>query len=52
MHEEDKERAVRPERVDLDIILRRMKPETFPDVIDFGPPVGREVQQDTRDDVP
>jgi antitoxin MazE len=27
---------------DLDELLDQMKPETFPEDVDFGPPVGRE----------
>lgn len=28
---------------DLDALLDQMSPDTFPDVVDFGPPVGNEV---------
>jgi antitoxin MazE len=34
---------VRAPSYDLDQLLDQMKPETFPDEIDFGPPVGGEV---------
>jgi antitoxin MazE len=34
---------VRAPAYDLDQLLDQMKPETFPDEIDFGPPVGGEV---------
>ncbi len=27
----------------LDALLDQMKPETFPDEVDFGPPVGEEI---------
>ena len=30
-------------REDLDSLLARMRPETFPDDLDFGPPVGEEI---------
>ena len=33
---------VRAPRYDLDQLLGRMTPETFPDEVDFGPPVGGE----------
>ena len=31
-----------PPAFDLDQLLDQMKPETFPEAVDFGPPVGRE----------
>ena len=34
---------VRAEPYDLDALLDQMRPETFPEDIDFGPPQGREV---------
>lgn len=34
---------VRAPTYDLDQLIDQMKPETFPDEIDFGPPVGGEV---------
>lgn len=34
---------VRPPSYTLDELLAEMTPETFPDEIDFGPPVGREI---------
>ena len=34
---------VRAPAYDLDQLIDQMKPETFPDEIDFGPPVGGEV---------
>lgn len=34
---------VRPPAYDLDQLIDQMKPDTFPDEIDFGPPVGGEV---------
>jgi antitoxin MazE len=33
---------VRSPAYDLNALLERMTPETFPDDLDFGPPVGRE----------
>jgi antitoxin MazE len=33
---------VRAEPYDLDALLDQMRPETFPEDIDFGPPRGRE----------
>jgi antitoxin MazE len=30
-------------RHDLDALLAQMRPETFHDFIDFGPPVGKEI---------
>lgn len=47
-----KARCVEPEGIDLDVLLRRMSPETFPDAIDFGLAVGGEVDDDTRLGVP
>lgn len=35
--------AVVGQRYDLDTLLDRMTPDTLPDEIDFGAPVGREV---------
>lgn len=29
-------------RYDLDALLETMRPETFPDTVEFGPPVGEE----------
>jgi antitoxin MazE len=34
---------VKPARGELDALLARMDPATFPDDADFGPPVGQEV---------
>ena len=37
--------VIEPERAqayDLDLLLAAMRPETFPDEADFGPPVGGE----------
>ena len=34
---------VRAPAYELDELLDRMTPETFPDEVDFGPPVGGEV---------
>jgi antitoxin MazE len=34
---------VRAEPCDLNALLVRMRPETFPEDIDFGPPQGREI---------
>jgi antitoxin MazE len=33
---------VRAEPYDLDAMLDQMRPETFPEDVDFGPPQGRE----------
>ena len=33
---------LRAEPYDLDALLAQMRPETFPEDIDFGPPLGRE----------
>jgi antitoxin MazE len=33
---------IRAEPYDLDALLDQMRPETFPEDIDFGPPQGRE----------
>ena len=42
----DREPPGRLTRVDLDVLLGRMTPETYPDVIDFGVPVGGETDAD------
>jgi antitoxin MazE len=45
VREEDGRIILEPIRTlvhDLDQLLDLMKPETFPDDVDFGPPVGRE----------
>jgi antitoxin MazE len=34
---------IRAEPYDLNALLDRMRPETFPEDIDFGPPGGREI---------
>ena len=34
---------IRAERYDLEALLDQMRPETFPEDIDFGPPRGREI---------
>ena len=34
---------IKAEPYDLDALLDRMRPDTFPEEIDFGPPRGREI---------
>jgi len=45
VHEEGGRVIIEPVRTleyDLDQLLAQMKPETFPDEVDFGPPIGGE----------
>ena len=34
---------IRSEPYDLDALIDQMRPETFPEDVDFGPPKGREI---------
>ena len=34
---------IRPPKYTLDELLAEMTPDNFPDLVDFGPPVGREI---------
>jgi antitoxin MazE len=34
---------IKAEPYDLDALIDQMRPETFPDEVDYGPPQGREI---------